>query len=184
PPGASASLMAAGLVPGPKKLAAALAVLVIASFLARRPGRAPSSRRRPEGAALFAGLLMLLAVAALALFALEAARGGVGTPDFVAGWGLRARTIFLAHWIPRETSLLYPLSLASVASALRVWDERALALCDVFLARASVLVVSGFLTRRISRLAGATGGLLVALCAPLFATGILGTAEIPLALGL
>ena len=192
----SAGLMRVGLVPGPKKFAAALVLLVLGSFLARRAGRTRPPARRPEGASILPAILSVFSIAAVVLFAVEAARGGMWVADHVAIWGLKAKTIFATASIPArlfhdpalafshpEYPLLYPLALSAVAAALRAWDDHALALLDPFLALATVLAVWGFLARRVSRVAGATGGLLVAVCATLYAPGAVGTAEIPMALG-
>lgn len=195
-PAASAGLMAAGLVPGPKKLGAILAVLLAGSFLARRPGRSLPPLRRAEGPSIFSGILFLASIAAVLLFAVEAWRGGAWATDHLAIWGLKAKTIFATASIPQrlfhdpslafshpEYPLLVPLTFSSVAAGLRAWDVHALALLDPFLALATVLVVSGFLARRVSRVAGSAGGLLVALCAPLYAPARVGTAEIAMACG-
>lgn len=192
----SADLMKVGLAPGPTKFGVALAILALVSFLARRPGRTPSPLRRPEGASILPGALSALALLAVLLFAVEAVRGGMWATDHLAIWGLKARTIFLTGSIPGrifqdpalafshpEYPLLVSLSLSAVAAAMRTWDGHALALLGPFFALATVLLVSGFLARRVSNLAAATGGLLVALCAPLYAPGNVGTAEIPMALG-
>lgn len=192
----SAGLMKAGLVPGPKKFAAVLAVLALASFLMQRPGRAPSPVRRPEGASILPSVLTILSLLAVLLFAWEAARGGMWATDHLAIWGLKAKTVFATASIPARLfhdsalafshpsyPLLVPLSLAAVAAGVRTWDVHALALLYPFFALATVLLVSGFLARRVSRVAGAAAGLLIALCAPLYAPGNVGTAEIPMALG-
>ena len=142
-------------------------------------------------------MLSALALLAVALFAAQAVRGGMWATDYLAIWGLKAKTFFTTASIPArifrdpalayshpEYPLLVPLSLSSLAAATRAWDEHSLALLYPFCALATVLLVSGFLVRRLSSLAGAAGGLLVALCTPLYAQGNLGTAEIPMALGL
>ena len=191
---ASVGLMKVGLAPGPKKLAAVLVAVAAGSLLARRPGR--TAPRRPEGESLLAEILFLLALLAVGLFAVESARGGMWSGEHVAIWGLKAKTIFTTASIPArlfhdqalagshpEYPLLVPLTTSSLAAALRAWDPHALALLDPFFALATVLLVSGFLARRVSKLAGGAGGLLVALCAPLYAPGNVGTAEIPMAFG-
>ncbi|MEP6994190.1 MAG: hypothetical protein ABI968_06670 [Acidobacteriota bacterium] len=192
----SALLMAVRLAPGPKKFAAVLAVLVLASFAVRRPGRNPSFARPREGASFLPGALALLSVLAVLLFAVQAVRGGMWAPEYVAVWGLKAKMIFASASIPPRLfhdpalafshpsyPLLLPLCLAAVASGIRAWDIHALALLFPFLALATVLVVGGFLSRRLSWVAGAAGGLLVAVCAALYAPGNVGTSEIPMALG-
>ena len=194
--GASSVFLTAGLVPGPKKFAAVLALLAAVSFLCRRPGTTPSPVRRTEGASVLPGVLTGLAVALVLLFAVQAARRGLATEDHFAIWGLKAKTIFATASVPArlfhdpalafsrpQEPLLVPLSLSAVAAGMRAWDVRALALLDPFLALATVLVISGFLARRVSRLAGASAGLLVALFAPLYSPESLGTAQIPMALG-
>lgn len=193
---ASSAFLAAGLTPGPKKFAAVLAILAAVSLLGRRPGTTPSPVRRTEGASVLPAILTALAMALVLLFAVQAARGGIGAEDHFAIWGLKAKTIFTTASVPArlfhdpalafsrpQEPLLVPLSLSAVAAAMRAWDVHGLALLDPFFALATVLVVSGFLARRVSRLAGAAAGLLVALFAPLYSPQNIGTAEIPLALG-
>jgi hypothetical protein len=194
--GVSAVLMKAGLVPGPRKFAGVLALLVLVSFLVLRPRRLPSPAHRPEHASILTVVLFALALLAILLFAAQAVRGGMWATDHLAIWGLKARTFYATASIParifRDPALVFsnpaypllvPLSLSSLAAATRAWDASSLALLYPFFALATVLAVAGFLGRRVSALAGAAGGLLVALCAPLYAPGNVGTAEIPMALG-
>jgi len=194
--GLSALLMATGLLPGPKKFAAGLLAVGAASALALRPGRSPASVPAKKAAPVATKILSAVSYLAVALFALEAARGGMWSTDHVAIWGFRAKTMFETGTIPHRLfddpaiafsnpryPLLVPLSLSSFAAALRAWDEHALALLYPLLQLATVLLVSGFLSRRVSAVSGAFGGLLVSLCAGLYKPANVGTADIPMALG-
>lgn len=119
------------------------------------------------------------------------------TTDYLAIWGLKAKTIFFTAAIPErlfhdaflwwsqpEYPLLLPLLFASVAALTGGWNEYGLALLYPACQLLTVLAVYGFLARRIGRFAGGVGGLFSAWFFPLYSPGILGTADIPLALGM
>ncbi|HEX4439295.1 MAG TPA: hypothetical protein VH854_04440 [Thermoanaerobaculia bacterium] len=193
--GASGALVAFGLVPGPKKLGAiALAVLGAAALARRRDRLAPLPLRpRATPAAILLGVAALLAAA---FFAVTAVRTGLYGTDALAIWMLKARTIFETGRIPARLfsdpalalshpgyPMLVPLTVASAAMAARAWDPRALALVYVVWQLATIAAVAGVLSRRCSRAAGAAGALLAALCGALWTATSVGTAEIPLALG-
>jgi hypothetical protein len=190
--GASGALMSAHLAPGPKKLLAAAAVILGVAALERRRSRPAfrAPRATPAAAAL-----ALAAAAAAALFAASAVRTGL-SGDALTTCGLKGRLIFESGRVPErlftdpalagarpEDPLLVPLTLASAGLAVRAWDPHALALVYVAWQLATLAAVSGFLSRRLSRTAGAAGALLAALCAPLWSPVAVGGAEIPLALG-
>jgi len=187
----SAAMMALHRVPGPKKLAAVAAVFLAIAALERRR---PRHRLRPPRLTPTAVVLAVIALAAAAVFAVSAVRTGLYGTDALATWALKARIIFFEGRIPErlftdpalafshpEYPLLAPLTLASVALAARSWDAHALALVYVAWQLATLAAVAGFLSRRVSRTAGAAGAVLVALCAPLWGPTSVGTAEIPLA---
>lgn len=190
---ASVGLMAVGLVPGPKKLGAALLLVAAGSLLIRkRPAtREARQMRRPSPATVG---IALLAFAGVLFFAVQATAGPMWVTDHLAIWGLKAKTIFVTASIPDRLfhdpalewsnpayPLLVPLSLSSLAAAVCGWDGRSLALLYPFWQLATVSVVSGFVGRRADPLAGALAGLLCAWCLPLYAPPNLGTAEIPMA---
>jgi hypothetical protein len=117
--------------------------------------------------------------------------------DFLAFWGYKGKVIALTAEIPRrlfqdpvlyfahrEYPMLVPLSLAALAAFGGRWNDQALALFYPACALATLLAVSGFLERRVSRRAAATATALAALCAFLYRPATGGTAEIPFALGL
>jgi len=191
---ASTALMAAHTIPGPKKLAAAAAVVLGIAAIERK--RVRPAFRRPRLTPL-AVLLGAAALAAAAAFAVAAVRTGLSGTDALAIWMLKARTIYEQARIPGrlfsdpalafshpEYPLLVPLTLGAVALAARGWNPHALALVYVAWQLATLAAVAGVLSRRVSRTAGAAGALLAALCAPLWLPIHVGTAEIPLALGI
>ncbi|HEY1251764.1 MAG TPA: hypothetical protein VGH97_11290 [Thermoanaerobaculia bacterium] len=160
-------------------------------------------RRRPEAAALErradSSLLawLLLGVAALAwlVFLGESVADGMWGTDFLAFWGYKGKIVFLTSGLPRrlfqdpalyfahrEYPLLVSLSLAALAAFVGRWNDQAIALLYPVCALATLLALSGFLERRVSRLAGAGAAALAALCAFLYKAGNAGTAEIPFAL--
>jgi hypothetical protein len=193
---ASAGMMAVGLVPGPKKLNAGLLLVAAGSLLlARRRSTGEVARIRGTSPAVVA--IALLAFGGVLFFAVQATAGPMWVTDHLAIWGLKAKTIFVTASIPNRLfhdpalewsnpayPLLVPLSLSSVAAAVRGWDGRSLALLYPFWQLATLFVVSGFVGRRSEPLAGALAGLLCAWCLPLYAPPTVGTAEIPMALSM
>jgi hypothetical protein len=191
------AILAARLVPGPKKILAVEALALAASFAWRRPARRPrSSQARPQGPGWVPAILLCLAAAGILLFFAVALSAPMDATDFLGIWGLKARTIFATSSIPGslfhdralewghpEYPLAIPLSFSALASAIRAWDDRALALFYPFCQAATVFLLWGFLGRRVSPEAGAVAAALAALCLPLYSRGNLGTGEIPVALG-
>jgi 4-amino-4-deoxy-L-arabinose transferase-like glycosyltransferase len=194
------------ILPGAGALAALAidAAIVAASFLARRPllppraaepgnaGLAPRGRKR----ALAIALLAVAAVGWL-VFLVAALSEPMWATDYLAMWGLKGKTIFETGFIPRrlfqdpalywgrpDHPLLVPLSLATLASLSGGWHDQALALLFPLCELATILAVWGFLSRRVSPLAGATAAALTALCFPLYRAVNAGLAEIPLAFAL
>ena len=194
----SAALMAFGLQPGPKKLAvvgAALVVLSRMSWGVRSPA-IELEARESRTSLMFAAFLGVIAVCAVLLFAVEATRSPMWLTDHLMIWGLKARVIFGTSTIPArlfndpalfwshpEYPLMVPLTLSSLAAVTRSWDSRSLALIYPFLQALTILAVGGYLGRRMSWAAGATGGALLALCANLYSVANVGTADIPVAFG-
>ena len=173
----------------------ALDVLIVAcSFLARRPGRrgAPPVAARPMRPAV--ALLLAVAGAAWLVFVLSAMSEPMWSTDYLAIWGLKAKTITAIgdvparlfsdpalDWAHREYPLLVPLSLASLSTLAGGWHDQALALFYPLCELATLFALYGFLARRVSSLAGASAAALAALCFPLYHPVNAGTAEIPFA---
>ena len=198
-----AALYTAGILlrlsPGPRKLLLAEAVILAAVLLLRRRARredAPPSASRDAREALRLPLLAAAAAGAL-LFTLSALAEPIWATDFLAIWGLKAKTIFFASGIPEtlfrdpalawshpEYPLFLPLLFASLAAFARDWNDRALALLYPALHLATILAAYGFLSRRVNRMAGAVAAALVGLFLPLYRAGHVGMADIPLAFGL
>jgi len=175
------------------------AAIVAASFLVRRPSRSFETFPPPSSGKVRAGVVVLLALAAIAwlLFFVAAMSEPMWATDYLAMWGLKGKTIFETGSIPRrlfqdpalswgrpDHPLLVPLSLATLASLSGGWNDQALALFFVLCELATILGVLGFLTRRGSPLAGASAAALVSVCFPLYRAVNTGLAEIPLAFAL
>jgi hypothetical protein len=188
-------ILAARGIPGPKKILGIEVLLLAASFAWRPRIR---TRRSPPVAAHAPGVILwlatILAGAGVVLFAATALSAPMEMTDFLAIWGLKGKTIFVTSSIPArlfhdrafewdhpEYPLGIPLAFAALAAAMRGWDDRALALLYPATQIATVLVLWGFLRRRVSAEAGAVAGALCALCLPLYSRGNVGTAEIPVA---
>jgi hypothetical protein len=195
-------LLIVAVLPGRARLplAAADVAIIAASFGMRRPvtfrpGRALGAgpgERRPLVIAL-----LTIAVAAFLLFLVSALSEPMWATDYLAMWGLKGKTIFETGFVPRrlfqdpalawgrpDHPLLVPLSLAALASLSGGWNGQALALLFPLCELATILAVWGFLSRRVSALAGASAAALVSLSFPLYRAATAGLSEIPLALGL
>lgn len=173
------------------------AVIVAGSFLARR---APSARVRGEVSRETRGRVLALlgvAVAAALLFLVTALSEPMWSTDYLGIWGLKAKTIAMAghvpgrlfsdpalYWAHREYPLLVPFSLAMLASFAGGWNDQALAVLFPLCEAATLAALYGFVTRRVSPVAGAVAAALTALCFPLYRAVNVGTAEVPFALSL
>ena len=172
-----------------------LDVLIVGgSLLVRRPKRPSPTRTslRPGTA-----LLLLVAGAAWLTFLVEALGEPMWSTDYLAMWGLKGKTVFelgfvpirlfqdpALYWAHREYPVLVPLSLAMLASFAGAWDDQALGLLFPFCELATLLALYGFLTRRVSSLAGAAAAALASLDIFLYRAVNAGTAEVPFALSL
>jgi Dolichyl-phosphate-mannose-protein mannosyltransferase len=176
-------------------LAADLAVVAVCAWLAR-------GRRRPEIAAPsgrtgpLVPLLLTAAGAAWLLFLLLAVSEPMWATDYLAIWGLKGKTIHETgtlpsrlfrdtslYWAHREYPLLAPLTLAALAGIAGEWNDQALALLFPAVSLATLALLYGFLSRRVSRTAGAVATCLGAFCFRLYNPVNAGTAEVPFALG-
>lgn len=182
---------------GALPILAADAVIVVASFLGRRPIPSPSPAEPEKKRPAFVVPLLAIAGAACLIFLVAALSEPMWATDYLAMWGLKGKTIFETGSIPRrlfqdpalswgrpDHPLLVPLSLAALAALSGGWHDQALALLFPLCELATILAVWGFLSRRISPLAGASVAALVSLCFPLYRAANSGLAEIPLAFAL
>lgn len=168
--------------------------LVAGSLLTRPPRRSTPFR------ALFspvAALLLLVAGAAWLVFLVESLGEPMWSTDYLAMWGLKGKTTFelgfvpsrlfqdpVLYWAHREYPLLVPLELATVATFAGRWDDQALALLFPLCGLATLTALLGFLSRRVSLVAGAAAAALASLNIFLYRAVNAGTAEVPLALAL
>ena len=174
------------------------AVAVTGLVLTRRRAEAADSPRaaRAGGNALSV-LLAIVAAAAWLVFFVGALADGMFATDYLAFWGYKGKIVYLTAGVPsrlfrdpalyfahREYPLLVSFTLAALAFFLGNWNDQALALLYPFAALATFLALSGFLERRVSRVAGATAAALASLCVFLYRPANAGTAEVPFALGL
>lgn len=167
------------------------AVLVTASLLAHRPASTPLPRVPGAGRPLVVALLAVAAIAWL-IFLVSALSEPMWATDYLAIWGLKGKAIATTghvpgrlfadpalYWAHREYPLLVPFSLAMLASFAGGWHDQALALFYPLCELTTLCALYGFLSRRVSPLAGATAAALTALCFPLYRTVNAGTAEVP-----
>ena len=191
-------LLGIGVGPRWMPLVAAEAVVAGVALFLSRNARNPPAIRVPSprhGAIVWA--LIALAAAAWAVFLVGALADAMWSTDFVAFWGYKGKVVFLTAEIPqrlfqdpalyfahKEYPLLVPLSLAALAGFVGEWNDQALALFYPACEAVTLLVLLGFLTRRVSALSGATAAALASLCFFLYRPANAGTAEVPYALGL
>lgn len=191
-------LLFAGGGAGAGRILIADALVVGASIVIRRPRLGRPARREGPGPADSRAVVVPLAVVAASawvLFLVQAVAEPVWATDHLAIWGLKGKLTFLASALPQrlfldpalewshpEYPLLVPLSLSGFAALVGTWNEQALALLWPACELATLLALAGFLTRRVSRSAGAGAAALAALCFPLYRALNVGTAEVPLAL--
>jgi hypothetical protein len=192
------------LEPGPAAMLALGALALVARILASRRRTAPAPPRDAEIAPIrlqpsgFPPVLVeAVATAAVAVFLIGAVSEPLWQNDYLAIWGLKAKTIFFSRAIPGrlfhdpetawshpEYPLLLPLALASLSEVAGSWNDHALAIFSPALEAATLLAISGWLRRR-SPGPGAGGAvLLTALFFPLYGPPNAGTAEIPFAFAL
>src|SRR5215813_318472 len=186
--------IAAGSSPGwiPTLIVFALAAAIATRFRLREIGSdiAPSAAR----SGLARRLLGLLLVSGVLLYLLRALTEPMWSNDYLAVWGLKGKTLFLAGHLPGqglpndlygfshpEYPLGVPLLYAGMASLLRRWDDHALALLFPFIQVSTLLVLYGWLRRRGSSptipLAAAA---LLSQAEPLYSGFLTGMAEVPL----
>jgi hypothetical protein len=191
------SLLALGLTPRASRLLGLEAAVAIAALLLRRRLVEAGRSQLPRAVRAAVIALALLAAAAWLVFVVGAVADAMWTTDFVAFWGYKGKIIFLSSEIPRrlfqdpalyfahrEYPLLVPLSLSALATVIGEWNDQALALLYPACALVTLLGISGFLDRRVSRLSGAVAAALASLCFFLYRPANAGTAEVPFALGL
>ena len=188
------ALLALAANPSPGELLGIELLVLVGSLMAGRGKglRLPSRSRIGS----FPRLLVVLAGLSILVGAVRLLSQPLSATDYLAVWGLKAKTIFLSGGIPRrlfddpltawshpEYPLLVPLSLASLAVSIGQFDDRAISLLYSAFQLATTLAVFGFLRRRVGDLAGAVAGLLTAAFIPLYQPSNAGTGDIPLAFG-
>jgi hypothetical protein len=192
------TLALVGVCPGSDLSAplALLTALLLTPLLRReRSGQSEQPETRPVSPA--GRVLLVVALAGIVLFAVAALSEPMWTVDYLAIWGLKAKTIFLTASVPArlfhdpaivwsrlDYPLLVPLDMAALAAWARGWDDRALALLYPLCQAATAAAAFGFLVRRGRALGGAVAAALIAWFFPLYAPVNVGTADIPLALAL
>jgi hypothetical protein len=189
----------AGVRPGwiPLFTLGALEVLCALRFVSKR--RAARSNSVPTRREHFAGAIVPLVLIAVgvAAYGLVALAEPMWATDYLAIWGLKAKTIYGLGGVPdrlfsvftlRFSLPEYPLGLpmlyAGTAFLLGRWDDHALALLFPLVQIATLLALYGWLRRRGASRALALGAITpVSLYFPLYANRV-GTAEVPLSLGI
>lgn len=180
------------LKPGwvPFLLLSALAV-VPARLLRPRAGVPRVLRFRGD---LATGILGVVLLAGIALYALRALTEPMWANDYVAIWGLKAKTFFFEGRVPKRlfqwTSLgfshpEYPLGVpflyAGIGFLLGRWDDHAMALLFPFVQVATLAALFGWLRRRGAPRSLALGAAaLTSLFEPLYRAFTTGMAEVPL----
>ena len=194
-------LLAAGVAPRPSRLFLLEAVVAAAAaWLGRRSGASAAAMESPAASKSTRGIVLALALVAFGawiVFLVGSLADSMWATDFLAFWGYKGKVIFLTSAVPRrlfvdpalyfahrEYPLLVPLSLAASAAFVGKWNDQALAILYPACELVTLLGISGFLERRVSRLSGAVAAALASLCFFLYRPANAGTAEVPFALGL
>jgi hypothetical protein len=139
-------------------------------------------------------LLGLLLASGVAFYLLRALTEPMWSNDYLAIWGLKAKTIFATRALPTRvlpaglfgfTHPEYPLGLpllyAGIASLAGRWDDHALALLFPFLQVATLAVLYGWTKRRgVSWPIPLAAAALLAQFEPLYSGFLTGMAEVPL----
>jgi hypothetical protein len=192
-------ILAFGARPGALAIGILDAALIRLSYFVRCPGPLPKSRAAPapRGQHSAVWLLVAVATAAWGLFLVQALSAPMWATDYLAIWGLKGKVTFLTgglpgrlfhdpslDWAHPEYPLLVPLSLAALAAFPHAWNDQALALLFPACELATLFAVGGFLSRRVSPIAGAASATLASLCFWLYRAVNAGTAEVPFAFSL
>jgi hypothetical protein len=192
-------ILAVGARPGVLAIVLLDVGLIRLSYFVRCPGPLATGRvaRPSRSLRLASGLLVAVAAGAWALFLIQALSAPMWATDYLAMWGLKGKVAFLTgslpgrlfqdpalYWAHREYPLLVPLSLATLATFPGAWNDQALALLFPACELATLLALGGFLSRRVSGIAGAGSAALAAVCFWLYRAVNAGTAEVPFALSL
>jgi hypothetical protein len=151
---------------------------------------APQSNR----AVLISALLAALLASGVLFYLLRALTEPMWSNDYLAIWGLKGKTLFLAKGFPArvlppslyafshpEYPLGLPLIYAGAASLLRSWDDHALALLFPFFQVATLGALFGWLRRRrLSWPIPLAAAALLSQLEPLYSGFLTGMAEVPL----
>ncbi len=192
-----AACAAVGLDPRGRWLLAGNGAAIAGAFLIPAARRTAARSSPVDGRDPWASLLAAVAASAWLVFLIAAVAEPMWSTDFLAIWGMKGKTIYLAgslpgrlfhdpalYWSHREYPLLVPLCLASIARLAGGWNDQALAFVFPILELWTLLLIAGFMKRRTgSRRAAAAAAALTALCFGLYHPVNAGTAEIALAFG-
>jgi hypothetical protein len=169
------------------------ALVAIAAWRNRLPedgGGRVSVARSPK----ITALLVLLLVSGVALYLLRALTEPMWSNDYLAIWGLKAKTIYFARTLPQrvlpenlygfshpEYPLGLPLLLAGISSLLGQWEDHAAALFFPAFQVATLAAVWGWLRRRgVRSTAALAAAALLSQFEPLYSGFLTGLAEVPL----
>jgi hypothetical protein len=191
---ATAAALALGVKPGWPGFLSMAAIAGVVAWRLRLAGghadRLAAARRSP----LIALCLSLLLVTGIVLYLLRALTEPMWSNDFLAIWGLKAKTIFFARALPLrvlperlygfshpEYPLGQPLLFAGVASLLGRWEDHATALFFPAFQVATLAVLWGWLRRRgVPWPLPLAAAALLSLFEPLYSGFLTGLAEVPL----
>jgi hypothetical protein len=187
--------MALGPGVSPRMVFVVLAAVVIAIALRFRLA---APEERSDRAGTLSRVLLAVIFLGVAVYALRALTEPMWSNDFIAIWGLKGKTIFLARGYPErfytsspiayshpEYPLGLPLLYAGLSFLTGRWDDHAMALLFPFLQAATLLILFGWLRRRgVSPMAAGAAAAIVSWFEPLYSAFLTGMAEVPLAFGM
>ncbi len=190
----AAATIALGMSPGWIPTVCLFAMAAALGLRARLREIGSDAAPEPRRAAVLSALLVALLASGVLFYLLRALTEPMWSNDYLAIWGLKGRTLFLAKRFPAgvlppslypfshpEYPLGLPLIYAGAASLLNRWDDHALALLFPFFQVATLAALFGWLRRRgVSWPVPLAAAALLSLLEPLYSGFLTGMAEVPL----
>ncbi|HTD53245.1 MAG TPA: hypothetical protein VK780_09485, partial [Thermoanaerobaculia bacterium] len=159
--GQAALAIALGLSPGWIPALLLFAIAAALTWRARLREIGSDTAPQPDRAVLLSALLVALLASGVLFYLLRALTEPMWSNDYLAIWGLKGKTLFLARRFPAsvlppslyafshpEYPLGLPLIFAGAAGLLRRWDDHALALLFPLFQAATLVTLFGWLRRR------------------------------------
>jgi len=189
----AAATIALGISPGWIPTLCFFAMAAALTLRARLREIGSDAAPQPNRSVLLSALLVALLASGVLFYLLRALTEPMWSNDYLAIWGLKGKTLFLAKRFPAsvlppslyafshpEYPLGLPLIYAGAASLLKRWDDHALALLFPFFQVATLAALFGWLRRRgVSWPVPLASAALLSQLEPLYSGFLTGMAEVP-----